>query len=90
MDDLINTRLIATRPGRKRPARHTDLVILVGRDRIYTSAVRRLRLMGIPTWLVVPGRPVATSLNSSACAVTILSRPSGLPPHPRRDTARAR
>jgi hypothetical protein len=81
MNDLISTRLLATRPGNKRAARHTDLVILVGQDHIYAPPVRRLRLLGIPTWLVVPGRPGAASLYSCACAVTFLSRPASLPTH---------
>jgi hypothetical protein len=69
---LIRTRIVATGPGRKRPARPADLVILVGQDQIYASPVRRLRLLGIPTWLIVPGRLVAASLYASACAVSFL------------------
>jgi hypothetical protein len=72
MNDLISARLIATRPGRKRPARHTDLVILAGQDHIYAPPVRRLRLLGIPTWLVVPRCRVAASLYSSSCAVSFV------------------
>lgn len=55
-----------------------DLVILGGQDHIYAPLVRRLRLLGIPTWLVVPGRQVAASLYSSSCAVSYLpAEPAG-------------
>ena len=54
--DLIDARTAAIRAGRKRPARLADLVILVGKDKIYAPSVRQLRLLGIPTWLIVPGR----------------------------------
>jgi hypothetical protein len=74
MSDLVGACLIATRPGQKRSARHADLVILVGQDHIYAAPVRRLRLLGIPTWLVVPGRHVAASLYSCSCAVSFLGR----------------
>jgi hypothetical protein len=77
MNDLISARLIATKPGHSRSARPADLVILVGQDHIYAPPVRRLRLLGIPTWLVVPGPPVAAVLYSGACAVTFLGRPAG-------------
>ena len=70
--DLIKARTIATRPGRRRPARLADLVILVGQDKIYTQAVRQLRLLGIPTWLLAPNHLVAASLRSAACAVTYI------------------
>jgi hypothetical protein len=73
LNDLIDTRLAAARPGRKRPTRHADLVILVATDRIYAPPVRRLRLLGIPTWLLVPGRLVADSLYAYSCAVSFLS-----------------
>ena len=56
LTDLIAARTIATQPGRKRPAGFADLVILVGKDKIYAPSVRQLRLLGIPTWLIVPGR----------------------------------
>jgi hypothetical protein len=73
---LADARMHATKPGQKRRAGHADLVILAGQDHIYAPLVRRLRLLGIPTWLVVPGRRVAASLYSSSCAV------SYLPPEP--------
>jgi hypothetical protein len=72
MTDLIDARLIATAPGRGHPAQHADLVILVGQDQIYASPVRRLRLLGIPTWLMVPGHFVAAPLYACSCAVSFL------------------
>ena len=72
MNDLIDARLAAAGPTRKRPIQHADLVILVARDGIYAPPVRRLRLLGIPTWLLVPGRLVADSLYSCSCAVSFL------------------
>jgi hypothetical protein len=67
---LIDARVIATRPGRKGQARLADLVILVGQDKIYSQPVRQLRLLGIPTWLLIPSRFVAASLYKAAAAVT--------------------
>ena len=58
--DLIDVRMVVGRPGRKRPAQVADLLILVGKDGIYAPPVKRLRLLGIPTWLLVPGRSAAT------------------------------
>lgn len=72
MDDLIGTRTIAAGPGRKRTALTADLVILVGQDHIYAPPVRRLRLLGIPTWLMIPGSLVAASLYACSCAVSFL------------------
>lgn len=70
---LINARMMATRPtGRKRPGRVFNLIILVAQDEIYSRPVRQLRLMGIPCWLVVPGRYVAASLYSAATAVSFI------------------
>ena len=69
---MIDVRATATRPGRKRPARLADLVILVGKDKIYAPPVRQLRLLGIPTWLIVPGRLPAASLYRAACAVSFI------------------
>ena len=79
MTSLAAARLAATRPGRKRPPRagHADLVILVGADSLYAAPVRRLRLLGIPTWLLVPGRQVDPALCAYACAVSFLG-----PDHP--------
>jgi len=74
MRDLADARLIATGPGRKRQrgSGHADLVVLVGRDPLYADPVRRLRLLGIPTWLLVPGRQVDPWLSAHACAVSFL------------------
>ena len=72
LTDLIQARLIATRPRRKGSARHADLVILVATDRIYAPPVMRLRLLGIPTWLLVPGRSPAGPLRSASCAVSCI------------------
>ena len=70
---LINAREMATRPtGRKRPGQVFNLVILVGQDGIYARPVRQLRLMGIPCWLIIPGRYVAASLYSAATAVSFI------------------
>jgi len=70
--DLIDVRMVAARRGWKRSARVADLVILVGKDGIYAPPVRRLRLLGIPTWLLVPGRSAATSLRKASAAVSYI------------------
>ncbi len=75
---LIGLRLIATRPGRKHPGPTADLVILVAQDHIYAPAIRQLRLLGIPCWLLVPGHFVAADLYSAACAVTFIGPRQGL------------
>jgi hypothetical protein len=80
---LVTARMFATRPGRKRPRRTpghlAGLVILVGTDKIYTGDVRLLKLMGIPTWLIVPGRArVAASLYRAATAVSFVGPASAL------------
>ena len=79
LTSLAAARLAATRPGRKRPRRAglANLVILVGTDSLYAAPVRRLRLLGIPTWLLVPGRQVDPALYAYACAVSFLG-----PDHP--------
>lgn len=79
MADLVYVRLIATAPERGRPKRHVNLVILVGQDRIYAPLVTRLRLLGIPTWLIVPGRFVAASLYRCSCAVRFIGSRSSDP-----------
>jgi hypothetical protein len=84
MADLIDARLIATRPIRRRRARHADLVILVGQDHLYAPPVRQLRLLGIPTWLMVPGRLVAASLYACSCAVSFLRPDTPDPTHGRQ------
>jgi hypothetical protein len=76
---LINARMMATRPARrKRPGRVFNLVILVAQDSSYSQPVRQLRLMGIPCWLVVPGRYAAASLLSAATAVSFID-PGAVP-----------
>ena len=52
-----------------------DLVILIGLDHIYAPAVRRLRLLGVPTWVLQPGRFIAADLYTAAAAVTRLVPP---------------
>jgi hypothetical protein len=66
-------------PGRRRPAGPAELVILVAQDHIFARSIRRLRLLGVPTWLLVPGRSVARELFTAACAVTFI----GPRPQPR-------
>ena len=77
LNDLIEARILATRPRRPRSARLADLVILVAADHIHAPAVRHLRFLQIPTWLIVPGQFVAASLYSCSCAVSFLG-----PEHP--------
>jgi hypothetical protein len=69
---LIGARTMATQTRRRHPAGLADLVILVGKDKIYAAPVRQLRLLGIPTWLIVPGRLPAASLYRAACAVSFI------------------
>jgi hypothetical protein len=73
LTDLIGARTIATQTGRRRSSGLADLVILVGKDKIYAPPVRQLRLLGIPTWLIVPGRLPAASLYRAACAVSFIA-----------------
>jgi len=77
LDDLLKIRSTAARPGRKRPTRLADLVILVGHDGIYAPQVGELRLLGTPTWLLALSDRVADSLLHAACAVDYIgpSRP---------------
>jgi hypothetical protein len=78
---LIDTRMIVARRRPRQLGGIVELVILVGQDRIYADAVRRLRLLGIPTWLVVPGRLVAASLYSAASAASFIG-PASSSGHP--------
>ncbi|MGH3219399.1 MAG: hypothetical protein ACRDPY_11935 [Streptosporangiaceae bacterium] len=55
--------------------RPADLVVLIGSDHIYAPAIRRLRLLGIPTWVLQPGRFIAADLYKAAAAVTRLVPP---------------
>jgi hypothetical protein len=79
LTNLLHARLVATRPGRKRPGRVADVVILVAQDRIYADHVRQLRVAGIPTWLMVPGHLVAASLYRAGTAVTFIGPRPGSP-----------
>ncbi len=75
LDLLTDIHRMLHQPGRRRPARPAgpaELVILVAQDRIFAGSVRRLRLLGVPTWLLVPGRSVARELFTAACAVTFV------------------
>jgi hypothetical protein len=71
--NLIEARVTAHRPRRNRQGGQADLVMLVARDRIYSPAVRQLRLLGVPTWILVPGLLVAADLHSAACASTFIN-----------------
>jgi hypothetical protein len=52
-----------------------DLIILIASDHIYAPAIRRLRLLGVPTWVLQPGRFIAAELYTAATAVTRLAPP---------------
>jgi hypothetical protein len=52
-----------------------DLIILIALDHIYAPALRRLRLLGVPTWVLQPGRLIAAELYKAATAVTRLGLP---------------
>lgn len=52
-----------------------DLVVLIGQDHSYAPAVRRLRLLGVPTWVRQPGRFIAADLCKAAAAVIRLALP---------------
>jgi hypothetical protein len=69
---LIDARIVTTRPGHKGHARLADLVMLVGQEKGYAQSVRQLRLLGIPTWVLIPSRFVAASLYKAATAVTFI------------------
>jgi hypothetical protein len=79
LDHLTDIHRMLHQPGRRRPAGPADLVILVAQDHIFARSIRRLRLLGVPTWLLVPGRSVARELFTTACAVTFI----GPRPRPR-------
>jgi hypothetical protein len=59
----------------KHAERPADLVILIALDHIYAPAIRRLRLLGVPTWVLQPGRFIAADLYEAAAAVTRLAPP---------------
>lgn len=58
-------------PARRKGRLHAA-VLLVGQDHAYAPPVRRLRLLGVPTWVLQPGRFIAADLYRSACEVTSL------------------
>lgn len=70
--DLIDARTSATRPGGSQLPGLPNLLILLATSRVYAPAVRQLRLLGIPCWLLVPGYYAAASLRSCACAVSFI------------------
>ena len=55
--------------------RQADLVILIALDHIYAPAIRGLRLLGVPTWVLQPGWFIAADLYKAAAAVTRLTPP---------------
>jgi hypothetical protein len=59
----------------KHAERPVDLVILMALDHIYAPAIRQLRLLGVPTWVLQPGRFIAADLYRAAAAVTRLTSP---------------
>ena len=72
--EYIEAATISASRGKdaERPA---DLIILIALDRIYAPVVRRLRLLGVPTWVLQPGRFIAAELYKAATAVTRLAPP---------------
>jgi hypothetical protein len=72
LTDLVDACNIATVKPRRRSVGRVDLVILVGQNEIYAKALRQLRLLGVPGWVLTPGRLVAASLARAACAVTYI------------------
>lgn len=72
---LEELEFIAAASARKCAERSADLIILIAQDHIYAPAVRRLRLLGVPTWVLQPGRFIAADLYKAATAVTRLSLP---------------
>jgi hypothetical protein len=71
LEHLIAATLSVNRG--KRAERPADLVILIALDHIYAPAVRQLRLLGVPTWVLQPGRFIAADLYRAAAAVTRLT-----------------
>lgn len=69
---LIEARSITTTRPRRRPGGLVDLVILVGQHEIYAKPLRQLRLLGVPGWVLTPGRLGAASLRRAACALTYI------------------
>jgi len=72
LEDLTAARLAPRHD--KHVARDVGLVVLIAQDRIYGPAVRQLRLLDVPTWVLQPGRYIAAELYKAATAVTVLSQ----------------
>ena len=64
--------------ARKHGRACTNLAILIGQDHAYGPAVRQLRLLGVPTWVLQPGRYIASDLYRPAACVTRV-RPAAAP-----------
>ena len=68
LSGVARTREQVARRGQRLSA---EMVVLVGASRSYASEVRRLRLLGCPTWVIVPsGSYLSADLSRSAAAVT--------------------
>jgi len=74
LNDLVDARTAATRKWHAHGRPHADIVILVGQDHAYAPAIASLRLLGIPTWILQPGRYIAADLYRAAMHVTPLTR----------------
>ncbi len=74
LDSLESLAISASRRPDRRDcdASRAHPVVLVAQDHIYAGTVRQLRLLGVPTWVLKPGRYIATDLYKAACAVTPL------------------
>lgn len=72
--EQLTAAMISANHG-KHAGRPADLVILIALDHIYAPAIRRLRLLGVPTWLLQPGRFIAADLYKAAAAVSRLTPP---------------
>jgi hypothetical protein len=82
LEDLAAARLAPR--NHKHAPRDAGLVVLLAQDHIYGPAVHQLRLLGVPTWVLQPGRYIAAELYKAATAVTVLSQGSQLEPGPLR------
>jgi hypothetical protein len=72
LEDLIAARLAPR--NHKHLAGNASLVVLIAQDHIYGPAVRQLRMLDVPTWVLQPGRNIAAELYKAATAVTVLSQ----------------
>lgn len=70
MHDLVLDRAkVSGAVGRRRA------LVLCGQDSIYAPSVRRLRDLGVPTWLIAAGRYLSSDLYRAAVEVTRLAGP---------------